>query len=91
MKSVFDSIISRFNRTKEGISALEDRSGETPQAEMQRGKKKSEKTTHKTSKHPMTMGPFQKVYTLLECQKEKKRERENGGEIFELMSSTLQN
>lgn len=60
MKSVFDSIISRFNRAKEGISEFEDRSVETSQADMQRGKKKSGK---KHTKHPMTMGPFQKVYT----------------------------
>lgn len=49
MKSVFDSIISRFNRAKEGISELEDRSVETSQADMQRGKKKKWKKTHKTS------------------------------------------
>lgn len=61
MKSVFDSIISRFNRAKEGISELEDRSVETSQADMQRGKKK--KSGKKHTKHPMTMGPFQKVYT----------------------------
>lgn len=57
---VFDSIISRFNRAKEGISELEDRSVETSQAEMQRGKKKSEK---QPTKHPMTMRPFPKEYT----------------------------
>lgn len=40
MKSAFDSIISRFNRAKEGISELEDRSVATSQAKMQRGGKK---------------------------------------------------
>ena len=47
MKSVLESIISRLNRAKEGITELEDRSSETSQAEMQRGKKW--KTFHKTS------------------------------------------
>lgn len=87
MKSVFDGIISRFNRAKEGISELEDRSVETAQAEMQRGKRKR-KTTHKTSNDYGTISKG--IYIIGIPERENKRE--NGeDEIFEVISSTFQN